>query len=189
MGKSDEVRTLSFLKSIAKGKIAENLSTELFTKHGFIVKENDARKKKKLLSWDLKIQGHDFTFKAEVKYDIMAEKTRNIAIEYMNVESVTESGILATKADVWLTVLKEKKEHSVWLSSTSKLLYFFLTNKKCRDIPVGGDNNAAMKLWEKSLILDSVFARIDTVSQQDILDLLKKEIIHCHRSFWNPSCA
>ena len=86
----------NFDKDLEDGLQAEEEVKELLKKH-FNVEESDMEKLD-TKEYDIKIVSKNLTF--EVKNDLMAEKTGNIAIEYESRGKA--SGISVTKADYWI---------------------------------------------------------------------------------------
>ena len=87
---------------LQRGKEGESLVCELFGQHGFTWQESTTFER---LYWDLKLIHSEIVFTAEVKNDIMAAKTGNIAIEYFNSKKQESSGIDVTKADMWVHII------------------------------------------------------------------------------------
>lgn len=81
--------------------------------------------------------------KFEVKNDVMAEKTGNIALEYYNSKSNKPSGITATRADWWV----HKIAGELWIIRVSELINFTKNEKPVRMISGGGDDNADLMLY------------------------------------------
>jgi hypothetical protein len=86
----------NFDKDLEDGLKAEDEVKELLKKH-FNVQEPDIEKSA-IKDYDIKIVSKNLTF--EVKNDLMAEKTGNVAVEYESRKKAT--GISVTKADYWV---------------------------------------------------------------------------------------
>ena len=131
----------------------------------FIEKLNDIKdisniKINKDKLFDISCDYKNSTYTFEVKYDLMATKTGNIAIEYFNPKLNKESGILATQADFWVTILHNPTEIFI---SPVKILKKFLDNiPPCRIITIGGDNNSSMMLYKKEKILGDCMIKINS---------------------------
>ena len=110
-----------------------------------------------------------YTFSIEVKNDIYAIKSGNIAIEYFNSKSNCPSGINATKADIWAHIVGEK----IYIAKTKELKDFTHNTSADRLINNGGDNNADLMLYKCKNILPIVFTRIDHLD----IDKINKTII------------
>jgi len=80
----------------------------------------------------------------EVKNDVMASKTGNIALEYFNSKSMKASGITATKADWWV----HKINGELWAIRVKELIDFTKNEKPDKIIIGGGDNNADLMIYK-----------------------------------------
>lgn len=145
-----------FRKDFKTGKKAEQLVTKLFEAAGFTVTANESTDKKELIGWDLCLTKDDICVKVEVKYDVMAAKTGNVAVEYFNHKKGEPSGILATKADYWIYVFGKD---DYWIVEVS-VLKKFLNNERGRMVS-GGDNNSQMILYKKDRVLGPVFKKLN----------------------------
>jgi hypothetical protein len=141
------------------GRQAETLVVQIIEYHGGEAQLNDDKKSRSL--YDIRAKHFKQNFTIEVKNDVYALKSGNIAIEIFNPKSNKPSGLMVTQATLWVHVLGDE----VWLTSTSKLKNFLNTNKPHRIIDVGGDNNSTMYLYKKDIIIPSIFVRIDNVSK------------------------
>lgn len=131
------------------GDFAEDLVVEFLTGKGF---ECD-KSKGKNYDYDVSAKNDKIELTFEVKYDIMSEKTGNIALEYWNCRKNEPSGITVTKSDYWVFVLTRKGEHSLHFAKVAELKKFIddVTPKKI--IPIGGDKNASLMLYDEDVIL------------------------------------
>lgn len=93
----------------------------------------------------------------EVKFDIYANRSGNVAIEYLNTRTNLPSGISRTDATYWIHVLSENE---VYICATSQLRHFVETAEPHRTIPSGGDNNAMLLLYRKEDIARECFVEI-----------------------------
>jgi hypothetical protein len=150
----------NFILCFKDGRDAEGAVKRLLEKAGYEVEENNSGD---LLGWDLKAKLAGRQFKVEVKWDKMSAKTGNIAVEYHNLNRDKPSGIKATKADLWVYVLK----NGPWVCRAADLLAYFGGNNHFRDL-AGGDNaNAAMRLYKADRILAGVpFHKLEGTSAQ-----------------------
>ncbi len=126
---------------------------------------------------------HDLTckigkkkFKCEIKYDLMAEKTSNLAIETHNCKKDTPSGIEATKADIWGVVLRDGENKVAYLASVKRLKEFCNSAIPLKKIVAGGDKNANLLIFKCDQILPEVFHRMETLNKEDLHKLVKKLI-------------
>lgn len=154
---------------LSKGKEGEQAVITCFKKHSIDVNFNT---KKNSIEYDLLFSYNGRVYTIEVKYDVMAAQTGNLAIEYFNCRSNKPSGIMATKSNFWACILSDG---SVWICRTSELLSFTKTAKPVRVIGKGGDGNASLLLYNKDHIL-SIFNRMDNIDNQTFITTLEKEI-------------
>jgi len=111
-----------------------------------------------------------YTFEAtfEVKNDIMAAKTGNIAIEFYNTRSCKDSGIAGTRADFWVHITDK-----IYIISVTKLRELLKTTKPKRIISSGGDNNASLYLYPIEF-MTSNFECLETMSTTKVNQFLKE---------------
>jgi hypothetical protein len=159
------------MNSYKTGGFAENLVRSLLDVANIPNVKNSASKQTGMIEWDIKIEINGQIFTIEVKFDKMASKTGNLAIEYYNTKSKKPSGILATTSDLWAVVLNEPS--SIWLVKTTDLLTFFHNEKPLKDIKYGGDKNASMKIFSKQHILP-IFQRIDSIKSSELMSAIAK---------------
>lgn len=153
---------MSYQVSKSIGNFAEDYVKEILNDAGIPTQKNSSTSRSELIGWDLEARVRGIRVKLEIKYDKMAAKTGNIAIEYFNVKQGKPSGIDATTADLWVYVFSEPK--SAWICRTDDLRAYMKNNREFRNIACGGDDNAAMKLYRKESLLDAVFHRLDILS-------------------------
>lgn len=109
-------------------------------------------------------------FTSEVKYDLYAAKSGNIAIEYYNPKSNKPSGLSATKADLWFHAVT--KPASVWVTTVQQLKEYTNTKPPHKIVDVGGDDNASMYLYRQDVIFDDIFKRVDNLSPDELRTLI-----------------
>lgn len=102
--------------------------------------------------------------KFEVKNDVMASKTGNVALEYFNSKSKKASGITATKADWWV----HKIDGELWIIRVADLLNFTKSEKPRKIINGGGDNNADLLIYE----IERFTSKCKLLSEMKLGDLL-----------------
>lgn len=108
-------------------------------------------------------------FTIEVKNDIYALKSGNVAIEVFNPKSEKLSGLSATGADIWAHILGEE----VWFTSPKRLSTFIGIQEPVRIIAKAGDGNATIYLYRKDLILPAIFVRVDNLDKLSITEWIK----------------
>ena len=136
------------IKSIKIGNIAEKLLIDTLVGYGFEAYKNTDKESRSFFDVIAKITGQTFTF--EVKHDVMASKTGNLAIEYYNSKSNKDSGINITRADYWVHIINNKQneeEKIILISRVSELKQFIKNNKPKRKIVGAGDKNADILLF------------------------------------------
>ena len=153
-----------FLNDLTKGKIGERALSELLDKISIAQKINTTK------TYDLwaDINGSGYTF--ECKYDIMADKTGNIAIEYLNSKTNKPSGLMATEAYFWVIIFKSGE---IWITKTDCLKDFVNKNSPDRNLDKAGDGNASIFLYKKEKIL-TIFRRIDNMTSEELLDYFNR---------------
>lgn len=124
-----------------------------------------------MIQWDVESALGGRRFTVEVKYDAYEAKSGNVAVEHFNVKQCKPSGITATTADLWAFVFADG---SVWVARVDQLKKFVASVKPFRDIACGGDDNAAIKLYRREVILPGVpFHRADGLAVWDLTALLR----------------
>lgn len=135
------------LKDLKIGKEGEELVKQTLEELGFECWLNED--KNELLYYDLEIKHPLLDAKLEIKNDLYATKSGNIAIEYYNCKSKKSSGISATKADYWVHII----DGNPVICSVNSLKEFIFNTKPYKNILAGGDNNANMYLYRIKDIL------------------------------------
>ncbi len=162
----------SYVETLGAGTKGEVLVSQLLLKAGISNQKNPETKNKALMiEWDLEAFMGQRRFTLEVKFDQMEQKTGNVAVEYWNVKQCKPSGISATSADIWCFCFSDG---TVWMANTSRLRQFIADTKPFREISCGGDQNAAMKLYKREVILPSVFLRIDNIFPAQAIEVLNE---------------
>lgn len=134
-----------------------------------LIKSNIRSELNKTKAFDLEVFHENLRKTLEIKYDIYAARSGNIAIEYFNPKTCKPSGITATEADFWVHVLTG--ESGIWITSVSQLKSFIDNNKPHKVIEAGGDNNAALYLYKKEVILP-VFNRLDSFNPEQVVSYI-----------------
>ncbi len=122
--------------------------------------------------YDLLCKVKDLDFTCEVKYDLRAEQTGNIAMEVHNSKADKPSGINVTKANLWIIVLcDENNGMQAHACQVNTLKAWMDSNKPARVVKFGGDKNAVLHLYPKDQIL-SQFTRLETLSEAELAEWL-----------------
>lgn len=155
---------MAFLKDLKVGKGAEEALSQLLTKCGISNKPPEKENRK---LWDLECACEFVAegFTVEVKFDAYEKRSGNIAIELYNPKSGKESGLSATKADLWAHCLSD----GIFLTATPKLRDYVDKTKPSRIIASGGDDNAYIYLYKREDIMPSIFLSVE----EDGANLLK----------------
>lgn len=158
---------MSFLGALKSGKNGEELLIQLFRDASIECQSNP---KNKDVEWDVSGTLFGLDFHVEAKFDLMEAKTKNIAVEYHNPKLKKPSGIFATKSDLWAIILSSPL--TIWIARTSDLKKYVEKEPCLKDIEVGGDKNASLKLFNRDSIFADIFHRIDELPPWELSDLL-----------------
>lgn len=164
------MNTRHFRSSLRDGLNGEEILAALLAKADVLVTSN------KTDEFDLKCSMPDAEFTIEVKTDLMEAATHNIAVEFYNTKQCKPSGITATKANLWCVVLQ--RPETVWLANTRILYEFVDRTKPIRTVFDGGNNNAALKLYSRDVIMPAVFVQVDCLSPSAFINVVK-ELLTC----------
>lgn len=162
---------MNIQEDLQKGREGEDKVIHILKSIGIESGYND--NKKTLKYWDIECSGKNQEFKVEVKNDLMAETTGNLAIEVCNPRSGKESGISVTKSDIWVHIIGQE----LWACNTNKLKDFVSNNKPDREIKYAGDGNATIYLYEASKILEKMFTRLENLSKNELQTAIKKLLV------------
>jgi len=149
------------------GQCGENQVVELLEALGVICTRNT--KRGQLLYYDIQCQYQNLVFTIEIKNDLMAQKTGNIAIEIFNSKKLSKSGVQATRANLWAHIINNK----VWLTSVAKLKHYIDTMPPHRIIENGGDNNATLLLYKIDNIVPDIFISLHKATQDNLYNILQ----------------
>lgn len=116
----------------------------------------------KIATGDGELETQEFTL--EVKNDVYAKKSGNIALEVWNPKSEKLSGVSVTKADIWAQLARDE----VWFAKTDHLKTFMGQQEPKRIVHKAGDGNAEIWLYDCDMILPSVFIRVDNLQPSEI---------------------
>lgn len=153
----------NFLSSKKLGDYAEQEIETFFSFMGTISKS-------KTIEYDLLVEYFE-PFSIEIKYDIYAAKSGNIAVEYFNTKQNKPSGINASKADFWVYYLSKDYIYI----TTLKNLKDFTNREKPFRLVDGGDNNAAIMLYKKDHILP-IFTNLVGLSNESIEKIIRRTL-------------
>lgn len=154
---------------LAKGKEGEKMALHQFTRCGATGGLNDDKETR--YEYDIYFELNEKKWTVEVKYDQMANKTGNIAVETFNPKLGKTSGIARTKADLWMHILSESE---VYLARVEDLKKFISENEPDKIIDRGGDKNAKLYIYAKKFITKIAFKNIATLSNKQLKKFLKE---------------
>ena len=158
-------------KAFGIGHKGEQEVIALLNRCGIITeKEPD---KEKRYDHDLVCQLGKKKFTCEVKFDSMACQTGNLAIEHWNSKKDSASGITVTKADLWVHLIRDGENITVWATNTNTLREYLKTNAPFKKISKAGDSNAELDLYRTDEIL-SIFERLDNVTDKEVITRIRK---------------
>jgi hypothetical protein len=160
------------LKSLAIGNRGEEFAMSVLKGGDMEAVKNEDKETREY--WDLLCKVGRTKFSCEVKYDVMAQKTGNIAIEFYNSKSCKDSGIAVTKSDIWVHILMDDQNMTMWIASVKEFRKFIKNNKPFRTVNNVGDNNACLHLYKEDTLLDVVFHRAETLSEDKLKKLVRK---------------
>jgi len=163
---------MNIKEDLQKGREGEDQVINMLKSIGIDSGYNE--NKKTLKYWDIECSGKNRQFKVEVKNDLMAEKTGNLAIEVCNPRSGKETGISVTKSDIWVHIVGQ----TLWGCNTNRLKNFVSNNKPVREVKYAGDGNATIYLYEASKILDKIFTRLENLSKNELETAIKKLLVN-----------
>jgi hypothetical protein len=156
---------MNIKEDFAKGKEGEDLVKKLLAKADIKCSGNKVREN--FSYYDMSSDVGDKSFTVEVKNDLYAEKSGNIAIEIYNPRAKKKSGISITKSDLWAHIAMGE----VWIAKT-EAIKDYIRNNEGKKIPYAGDGNATILLYKARKIFNSCFSRIDNISGKEIYSLI-----------------
>jgi len=160
-------------KAFGIGHKGEQEVIALLNRCGIITeKEPD---KEKRYDHDLVCQLGKKRFTCEVKFDSMACQTGNLAIEWWNSKKNEPSGLTVTKANLWVHLIRDGSNITVWVTNTNTLREYVKNNEPHKKIEKAGDDNASLNLYRTDDIL-SIFERLDNISDKDVLTIIRKAL-------------
>ncbi len=129
------------------------------------------------LDYDIQCTFAKTKFTCEIKFDVKAQETGNLAIEVHNTKANKPSGLEATKSDIWIFVVKDGSHHVIFAANTKHLKEYVAGTPPKRTIEFAGDNNARIHLYPVETILPTVFVRLDDAPDEEELKQRIKKLI------------
>lgn len=161
---------MSFLSDRKIGQQGENLVREMMEGAGFKITLPSIDNRK---FYDLECFGHDLVFRIEIKNDIKAHTTGNIALEIGNTKTGQKSGLEITKAEIWAHIIGGV----LYLSSPLILLKHLKKSKPegfIKKVVGAGDGNADIILLVASIALPLLFKSLKDTSPEEIKKIIQK---------------
>lgn len=159
---------MGFARDLKVGNIGQRFVIDLLAQANISAFENEDRRT--FPHYDILISFAEKKWTAEVKYDLYAEKSGNIAIEYYNPKSNKPSGLSITKADFWIHVLTNPDK--AFIVRTDQFKDFISKHKPHRLIPRGGDGNASLMLYKADFMTQNIFIPITPSDIKDTLEII-----------------
>lgn len=167
----------TFRSDLETGKIAENAVMRLYNRCGLKTTPVSVFSGNRDF-WDLESQVPRYwmlpnnLLTTEVKFDVYAKKSGNIAIEIGNTtyKETRPSGITKTKATLWAHIIDD----TIWLCRTSYLHDFVKFVSPKREIKDAGDGNAHIYLYDVKELLRAIFRRVDDKTPNKAREIIEK---------------
>jgi hypothetical protein len=157
---------MGILDDFASGKKGEDAVEAILAAAGGKCSSNTAVETRKYWDLDVRLEGVDLTL--EVKNDIYANKSGNIALEMFNPRSNKESGLTATRADLWCHIIFPE----IWVCRVIELKNFVAITDPFRVIERAGDGNAKLFLYKKDKLMSAQNSQgQDLWVRLDLLDI------------------
>lgn len=163
---------MGIFRSFQHGNDGEQFVISTLQGFGLEAAKNTDKETKYDHDIEAKIDNKKFTI--EVKHDVMAEKTKNLAIEIHNVKQDKPSGLNCTKANLWACIIPDGENRTLWITSVKKLKEFCNNTEPVKTIAAGGDKNAKLLLYKCDVILPQVFHRFETLKEDKAKKLIKE---------------
>lgn len=155
------IKKNNILRDLPAGQAAEAKVVQLLEALGLPGSLNKA--KGKLSEYDIEFEFKTRHLTIEVKNDLYAHKSGNIAIETFNPKTGKPSGLGITKADFWCHMVD-----GLYFTKVSTLKEYIDKTKPFKLVTSGGDDNATLYLYRADSILPDIFVRLDTMSDLEI---------------------
>ena len=90
----------------------------------------------------------------------------------MNTKQNKASGLFATKADIWVTLIKDFEHTVIFATTPTHLKTYIENNTPYKTFDRAGDKNAMILLYRAEEIL-TIFERLDVLEGIEIKKILK----------------
>lgn len=161
---------MGFNRDLSNGQKCEILLKKILERAGVEASLSEDRK----VDLIIKIGKKNYTI--ENKWDLYAEKSGNLAFEFFNSKSNQPSGIAETTANLWVQVIPDCGLNTMWITSVKRLRNYIKNHTPLKTVLNAGDNNANIHLYRIYPILDDIFKRIDNISSDEVIKVLKELI-------------
>ena len=149
----------NILRDLSKGHEGENKVSEYLNQLGIDSWINNEKGKLSYYDIGFKLKAKEFT--VEVKNDLYAKRSGNIAIEVFNPKTGKPSGLGITLADFWCHITD-----GLYFTKVSILKQFAEEYKPFKIISAGGDNNATLYLYKANFLFPKIFIRSANISDK-----------------------
>jgi hypothetical protein len=151
---------MSIKKDLALGKEAEHYLTDMLDDNS-ISYEKVSHVNRSL--YDINTEYGTI----EVKYDMFAKKSGNIAIEIFNPLTGKHSGVGITEATYWCHIVGDP--NNIYITKVELLKKYIDEHTPLRVVHEAGDGNATICLYKKEKILE-IFQKIDSKNLKQVLE-------------------
>lgn len=158
----------SFQKDLREGRQAEEWVCHLFRKAGLSASLNEDKQTREERDIDLWLGGPQGV---EVKFDKRSAETGNLALEYWNPLRNKPSGLLATRASLWVHVLPLPL--TAFVAPVAVLKQFIAEVKPVRLVQGAGDDNADILLYPLERLFP-IFYSLDETPTDELPVLLRR---------------
>ena len=170
---------MSFMQKLAEGHAAEDYVCHILGKAGYTPRLNEATARKDQSKFDVRFDFFGRQVSLESKLDAMASQTGNVAIEHWNPRTRQPSGIIGTRAELWVQVFL--RPLAAYVARTGDVKRFMDTVPPHRSLQRVGDGNADIVLYQADTILPAVFYGLDATSPSELQHLLRHLICEGRR--------
>lgn len=161
---------MSILRSFSIGDAGEKRVISMLNAMGVKAQKNEDKATRADYDLICEYDGREFT--AEVKYDVMSEKTGNVAFEIFNSKSNKPSGIFGTKANMWVHILPDGENMAICICSVKNIRKYSRDVAPLKLLKSVGDANADILLYKVEDVLENLFSRIDNIDNEQAIKLI-----------------
>lgn len=166
---------MSFLRKLAEGHAAEDYVCQILSRAGYAPHLNETPSRKDLSKFDLCFDFFGRQVRLEAKLDAMASQTGNVAIEHWNPRTSQPSGIMGTRAELWVQVFLQPL--GAYVARTRDVRKFMDRTPPARSLQRVGDGNADILLYRADSILPAIFFGLDATPPCELPRLLRHLVL------------